>query len=160
MSLNKPTCILNCPLVEKFFENDCSTFVATSNMSFTTKFDGHNVDHNIEIADETVNGVFKYCMFVTFNLTPAFYWRFLNTNDQKKSFLKMAEQLENNKGVTESVSGGGNSYWYFRSKGNGYELFFDISGCGDATVGFDIPKEQGDECIRIMEKVYQAVESQ
>ena len=159
MSLNKPTCILNCPLVEKFFENDCSTFVATSNMSFTTKFDGHNVDHNIEIcADGSV-----FDTYVTFNLTPTVSWCLTDINDQKKDFLEMFEQLENNCDNTTYISGGRkhNSSWSFYCRNGRYKLCFDVIGPReDSTVDLSIPKEQGDECIRIMKKVYQAVESQ
>ena len=157
MSLNKPTCILSCPLVEKFFENGCSTFVATSNMSFSTNFDGHNVDHNIEIcADGSV-----FDTYVTFNLTPTVSWCLTDINDQKKDFLEMFEQLENSKDITRNVSGGGNSRWNFGHDYNEYCLYFDISGMGgDSHISVTIPEEQGDECIRIMKKVYQTVESQ
>ena len=164
MSLNKPTCILSRPLVEKFFENGCTNFTMSSPESFNTKFDGHNLDHIVEVHDCSDDCEDPdYLISVTFHISHTFSWIIAGIQEPRKGFVKMFEQLENNCDNTTYISGGRkhNSSWSFYCRNGRYKLCFDVIGPReDSTVDLSIPKEQGDECIRIMKKVYQAVESQ
>ena len=163
--VRKPTCILSCPLVEKFMKTGCTTFTtftASNSESFNTKFDGHNLDHIVNVHDCSNEGDDPdYLISITFSISPSFSWTISDIREPRYGFVKMFEHLENNQHSTVRIGGGCNSTWCFHRENADYKLYFDITGAGgDATVDLAIPRRQGDECVRIMKKVYQAVESQ
>ena len=161
MSDKKLSSIMDCPFLGNFAKDGCTTFTVVGPGVLVTKFDGANINHIVEISDFSgINQDPCYYVDVTFYLSRSFSWRVSDIEDHRESFLKISEQLESGCEITSAVTGGDNSFWHFMRNANSYELVFEISGSrGDAGFTYTVPKEQGDDCVRIMKRVYQSAEN-
>lgn len=135
-------CIFNRPIVGKLISNGCTTFTDVGNETFTTRFDGANIDHIVVMA-----GCDIYIKF----FLPGSSWEIYELHDSMHKFLEMSEQIENGYDITAVVTGGGDyPNWSFYYENNGYIL----SGSG---ITVPISKRYGDACVRTMIMLYKSI---
>ena len=161
--------ILECPYVKLFKNNGCSEFNSSDDDSVATHFDNSEIRHEIEIYRPTSMWNYdKYRVSVRF-IFGGFSWVIMDIPYHRADFISMFEQLDGRNEITTKVRGGGNSHWVFGhiNLTKSYYLSIHLStiDCepeigGQSGFVIYVPREQGEECIRIMKKIYDTMDSE